>query len=57
MIKSVNYDAIVVGAGHAGIEAALALARTGANTLVASITVDNVGYMACNPSKIGRAHV
>ena len=59
MIKSVNYDAIVVGAGHAGIEAALALARTGANTLVASITVDNVGYMACNPSigGTGKGHL
>ncbi len=59
MIKSVNYDAIVVGAGHAGIEAALALARTGAKTLVASITVDNVGYMACNPSigGTGKGHL
>ena len=44
------YDAIVIGAGHAGVEAALALAKTGVKTLVLSITPDNVGYMACNPS-------
>ncbi len=53
------YDAIVIGAGHAGIEAALALAKTGAKTLVTSITVDNVGYMACNPSigGTGKGHL
>ncbi len=41
-MKELVYDAIVVGAGHAGIEAALALAKTGANTLVTSIPADNV---------------
>ena len=53
------YDAIVIGAGHAGIEAALALAKTGVKTLVTSITVDNVGYMACNPSigGTGKGHL
>lgn len=53
------YDAIVIGAGHAGIEAALALAKTGAKTLTVSITVDNVGYMACNPSigGTGKGHL
>lgn len=53
------YDAIVVGAGHAGIEAALILAKTGVKTLVTSITVDNVGYMACNPSigGTGKGHL
>ncbi|MBD5131859.1 MAG: tRNA uridine-5-carboxymethylaminomethyl(34) synthesis enzyme MnmG [Clostridiales bacterium] len=53
------YDAIVVGAGHAGIEAALILAKTGVKTLVCSITVDNVGYMACNPSigGTGKGHL
>ncbi len=50
-----EYDAIVVGAGHAGIEAALALARTGIKTLVLSITLDNIGYLACNPSIGGTA--
>lgn len=59
MAKSIFYDAIVVGAGHAGVEAALALAKTGVNTLVVSITVDNVGYMACNPSigGTGKGHL
>lgn len=54
-----DYDAIVIGAGHAGIESALALSRIGAKTLVVSITVDNVGYMACNPSigGTGKGHL
>ncbi len=53
------YDAIVIGAGHAGVEAALALAKTGVKTLVLSITPDNVGYMACNPSigGTGKGHL
>lgn len=50
-----NYDAIVVGAGHAGVEAGLALSRLGLKTLVLSITLDNVGYLACNPSIGGTA--
>lgn len=54
-IKEFYYDAVVVGAGHAGIEAALALARTGNNTLVLSVSLDNVGYLACNPSIGGTA--
>lgn len=49
------YDAIVVGAGHAGVEAGLALARLGHETLVLSITLDNVAYLACNPSIGGTA--
>jgi len=59
MTEALVYDAIVIGAGHAGIEAALALAKTGAKTLVMSITVDNVGYMACNPSigGTGKGHL
>lgn len=59
MANSLYYDAIVVGAGHAGIEAALALAKTGVKTLVTTITPDNVGYMACNPSigGTGKGHL
>ena len=55
MNYNAHFDAIVIGAGHAGIEAALALARTGAKTLVLSITLDNIGYLACNPSIGGTA--
>ncbi|MBR2967269.1 MAG: tRNA uridine-5-carboxymethylaminomethyl(34) synthesis enzyme MnmG [Clostridia bacterium] len=50
-----NYDAIIVGAGHAGIEAGLALARKGHKTLMLSISLDNIGYLACNPSIGGTA--
>ena len=50
-----NYDAVVVGIGHAGIEAALALARLGSRTLCLSVTLDNAGYLACNPSIGGTA--
>ena len=49
------FDAVVVGAGHAGIEAGLALARLGQKTLMLSITLDNIGYLACNPSIGGTA--
>lgn len=50
-----TFDAIVVGAGHAGVEAGLALARTGCRTLMLSVTLDNVAYLACNPSIGGTA--
>ena len=45
-----NYDVIVIGAGHAGIEAALASSRLGASTAVFTINLDWVGNMPCNPS-------
>lgn len=45
-----KYDVIVIGAGHAGIEAALASARLGAKTAVFTINLDWVGNMPCNPS-------
>ena len=50
-----TFDAIVIGAGHAGVEAGLALARTGCRTLMLSVTLDNVAYLACNPSVGGTA--
>ena len=47
---SVAYDAVVLGAGHAGCEAALALARMGLSTLVITLNLDSVALMACNPA-------
>jgi len=45
-----TYDVIVIGAGHAGCEAALAAARMGASTLVVAANLDWIGYMSCNPA-------
>ena len=50
-----NFDVIVVGAGHAGCEAALASARMGVKTAMFTILLDNIGYMSCNPSLGGPA--
>jgi tRNA uridine 5-carboxymethylaminomethyl modification enzyme len=49
------YDVIVIGAGHAGCEAALAAARLGCSTLLLSMNLDNVALMPCNPSIGGPA--
>ena len=45
-----NYDAVVVGAGHAGCEAGLALARLGFKTIIFTISIDNIAMMPCNPN-------
>ncbi|CAG1065110.1 tRNA uridine 5-carboxymethylaminomethyl modification enzyme MnmG [uncultured bacterium] len=45
-----KYDIIVIGAGHAGVEAALAGARTGLSTLVITLNLDTIGQMSCNPA-------
>lgn len=50
-----KYDVIVIGAGHAGIEAGLASARRGAKTLMLTINLDNIAFMPCNPSVGGPA--
>ena len=50
MSSSTNYDIIVIGAGHAGVEAALAAARMGRRTLILTLSLDNIAMMPCNPS-------
>ncbi len=50
MIYLKKYDVIVIGAGHAGIEAALAAAKIGCNTLLLTMNLDTLGLMSCNPA-------
>jgi tRNA uridine 5-carboxymethylaminomethyl modification enzyme len=53
------FDVIVVGAGHAGIEASLAAARMGCDTLMLTLNLDHIGQMSCNPAigGIGKGHL
>ena len=50
-----TYDVIVVGAGHAGCEAALAAAKMGCDTLLLTISLDTIAQMSCNPAIGGLA--
>ncbi len=50
-----RYDVIVVGGGHAGIEAALAASRMGHPTLMVTMNIDSIGFMSCNPAVGGLA--
>ena len=59
MNSNATFDVIVVGAGHAGIEACLAAARMGCNTLMMTLNLDHIGQMSCNPAigGIGKGHL
>lgn len=50
-----EFDVVVIGAGHAGCEAALAAARMGCSTLLLTLSLDTIAYMPCNPSIGGPA--
>ena len=54
-MKKTDYDVIIVGAGHAGCEAALACAKTGLSTLITTLNLDSIGFLPCNPSIGGTA--
>ena len=55
MINNSFYDAVVIGAGHAGVEASLALARLNKKVLLVTLSLDSISFMACNPNIGGTA--
>src|ERR1700690_3920748 len=59
MPSAYDFDVLVIGAGHAGCEAALAAARMGAQTLLLTTNLDRIAYMSCNPAVggLGKGHL
>ena len=59
LISENIFDVIVVGGGHAGIEAAYASSRMGSRTLMITLSIDKIGHMPCNPAigGIGKSHI
>jgi len=57
--KNNNFDIIVIGGGHAGIEAAYAASKMGSNTLLITLEIDKIGLMSCNPAigGVGKGHI
>src|SRR3990167_8460624 len=57
--KSYNFDVIVIGGGHAGIEAAHAAAKLGSKTLLLTLSINKIGLMPCNPAigGVGKGHL